>query len=220
MNRNLLAIAILTTLTACSSTKNNAPVTNHDDQIRSQRLSTNFVADGIKVVTSCKWYNPWKDDCEVIAIESTAVTFTNGNSSANLRNALVIAGDKARAQVSHFIREDITSTRVTNTIAKNVEKAKDVITKNPNSQETVDMTDSEAEKTNASTSTRENSNNTARQLTTTVRANSNAILRGFKVIRQDVVGPQEVLVTIRWDQESEAVARALSRKFGSNPYNK
>lgn len=219
MKLKLVAISVAAFLTACGTT-NNAPVTNMDEQIRSQKLATSFVQDGIKIETSCKWYKPWKDDCEVMAIESTAVTFTNGNSPANLRNALLIAGDKARAQVSHFIKEDITSTRVTQTIAKNVEKGRDVISKNPGSEDTIDMTDEEAKKKDGNTSTRENSNNTARQLTQTIRVNSNAILRGFKVIKQDVVGPQEVLVTIRWDQESEGVSRALSKKFGTNPYSK
>lgn len=218
MKLKLVALASAVLLAACGTTGNNAPVTNADEQIRSQKLSTSFAADGIKIETSCKWYKPWKDECEIMAIESTAVTYTNGNSPANLRNALLIAGDKARAQVSHFIKEDVSSTRVTTTIAKNVEKAKDIIAKNPDSEEVVELSDKEAEKKPGNSSTRENSNNTARQLTETVRVNSVAILRGFKVVRQDVVGPQEVLVTIRWDQESEGVARSMSKKFGSNPY--
>jgi hypothetical protein len=48
-----------------------------------------------------------------------------------------------------------------------------------------------------------------------VRANSTAILRGFKVIKQEVVGAQEVAVTIRWDKTSERTARLLESKFGS-----
>ncbi len=56
---------------------------------------------------------------------------------------------------------------------------------------------------------------TAVQLTTTVRANSTAILRGFRVIKQEVVGAQEVAVTIRWDKTSERTARLLESKFGS-----
>lgn len=218
MKLKLLTVATAVFLTACGST-NNAPVTNMDDQIRNQKLSTSFIADGVKIETSCKWYNRSSENCEIVAIESTAVTYTNGNSPANLRNALLIAGDKARAQVSHFIKEDISSSRVTQTIAKNVEKARDVISKNPGSDDTVEMTDEESKKKDGNTMVRENSNNTARQLTQTIRVNSNAILRGFRVAKQDVVGPQEVLVTIRWDKDSDNVAKALGKKFGSNPYN-
>jgi hypothetical protein len=216
MKLKLVAVTSAFILSACGLTK--SPVTNTDDPIRSQRLSTSFVADGVKIETDCKWYKPWKEDCEIIAIESTAVTFTNGNSSANMRNALLIAGDKARAQVSHFIREDITSFRVTETIAKNVEKARDVVAKNPENNKTVEMSDKEANE--KSSSNRENSNNTARTLTNTVRVNSSAILRGFKIIKQDVIGPQEVLVTIRWDRDSDSVADKLGKRFGSTSHNR
>lgn len=211
MKTKLIAIATVAFLTACGTT--NKSVTNADEPIRNQKLSTNFVADGVKVETSCKWYKPFKDDCEIVSIESTAVTYTNGNSSANMRNGLLIAGDKARAQVSHFIKEEISSTRVTNTIAKNIEKAKDVFSKNPDSTETVEVSDKEVTEKNSNT--RENSNNTARTMTETVRVSSNAILRGFKVVKQEVVAPQEVAVTIRWDKESEQVSNALSKKFGN-----
>ena len=64
-------------------------------------------------------------------------------------------------------------------------------------------------------SVRENSNDTAVQLTTTVQANSAAILRGFKVIKQEVIGAQEVAVTIRWDKNSERTAKLLESKFSS-----
>lgn len=213
MKLKLITLSILLSLTACGSIGNKT-ATNSDEPIRNQKLSTNFVADGIKIETNCAWYKFWQDECEIVAIESTAITFTNGNTSANLRNALLIAGDKARAQVSHFIKEDISSTRVTQTIAKNVEKAKDIVSKNPDNTQTVEMSDKDA--IEKSSSTRENSNNTARQLTETIRVNSNAILKGFKVIKQDVVGPQEVLVTIRWDKDTDRFAKDLYKKFGNN----
>jgi hypothetical protein len=75
------------------------------------------------------------------------------------------------------------------------------------------MSDKEAKATNVSV--RENSNDTAVHLTTTVRANSTAILRGFKVVKQEVVGAQEVAVTIRWDKDSERTAKMLEGKFGT-----
>jgi len=39
-------------------------------------------------------------------------------------------------------------------------------------------------------------------------------LRGFKVVKQEVVGAQEVSVTIRWDKDSERTANQLRKKFG------
>ena len=99
-------------------------------------------------------------------------------------------------------------------IAKNVEKARDKLNTEHGNHEPVAMTDKEAKGSNISV--RENSNDTAVQLTTTVQANSTAILRGFKVVNQEVVGAQEVAVTIRWDKDSEKTARLLESKFGSS----
>jgi hypothetical protein len=115
--------------------------------------------------------------------------------------------------VAHFIREDINSSRVTSTIAKNVEKARDKLNTNHGGHDPVEMTDKEASQTNVSV--RENSNDTAMRLTSTVRANSSAILRGFYTVKEEVVGPQEVAVTIRWDKTSERTANMLQNKFGN-----
>jgi hypothetical protein len=131
----------------------------------------------------------------------------------NRKNALTVAEMYAGANVAHFIKQNITSSRVTSTIAKNVEKARDKLNTMHGDHEVIEMSDNEAKGSNVSV--RENSNDTAVQLTTTVRANSTAILRGFKVVKQEVVGAQEVAVTIRWDKNSEKTAKLLERKFGS-----
>ena len=62
-------------------------------------------------------------------------------------------------------------------------------------------------------SVRDNSNDTAYQLQETIRTNASGILRGFKVVRQEVTGPQEVTVTIRWDKESERTSNMMRKKF-------
>jgi hypothetical protein len=211
MKRTVTALAttaVILSLVACGSTK---PVTNADEQIRNQRLSTSFVQEGIKIETDCAWYKPWKSDadCEIVSIESVGTAATNGATTNNRKTALVHASNNAKANVSHFIREDITSTRVTSTIAKNIEKASDRLGAKNNGA-VVEMSDEEAKKT---LSVRENANDTAHQLTQNVRVNSVAVLKGFKVIKQDVVGDQEVMVTIRWDKQSEATANRLARKF-------
>jgi hypothetical protein len=176
-------------------------------------LSTNFVGEGIRIETNCAWYKPWKNDCEIVSIEAVATAPTFGNTVPNRKNALTVAEMYAGANVSHFIKQNITSSRVTSTIAKNVEKARDKLNTNHGDHEVIEMSDKEAKATNVSV--RENSNDTAVQLTTTVRANSTAILRGFRVIKQEVVGAQEVAVTIRWDKHSETTAKLLESKFGS-----
>lgn len=207
---SLATIAAIVSLTACGSMKS---VTNGDTAIRNQKLATSFVQEGIKIETDCAWYKPWQSeaDCQIVSIESTATATTNGNTVNNRNTALTRAKMKAAANVSHFIKEDVTSSRVTQTIAKNIEKASDKLNAQGNGG-VVEMTDQEASKTH---SVRENANDTAHHLTETVRMNSTSILRGFKVAKQEVVGDQEVSVTIRWDKTTEAVSNQLARKFGA-----
>jgi len=208
MNKLFALTVIAVAISGCSTA-----VTNSNEQIRNQKLSTSFVGEGIRIETNCAWYKPWKSDCEIVSIEAIATAPTFGNTVPNRKNALTVAEMYAGANVSHFIKQNITSSRVTSTIAKNVEKARDKLNTNHGDHEVVEMSDKEAKASNVSV--RENSNDTAVQLTTTVRANSTAILRGFKVIKQEVVGAQEVAVTIRWDKDSEKTAKLLESKFGS-----
>ena len=205
MKHTLTAVAVIAVLSGCAS----KPVTNGDEPIRNQKLSTSFVAEGIKIETNCAWYKPWKSDCDIVAIEAVGVAATNGNSTNNLRTGLFRAEMQAKANVSHFITEEVTSNRVTSTIAKNIEKAQDRINKGATDGQTVEMSDQEAKNVSA----RENSNDTAHNVTNTIRANSRSILRGFKVINQDITGDQEVKVVVRWDLESDRTATMLRKKF-------
>lgn len=209
---SIAAAAALVAVTGCSTTA----VTNPDEQIRNQRLSTKFVSEGIRIETNCAWYRPFKSDCEIVSIEAVGTAPTFGNTTNNRKNALIRAEMQAGANVSHFIKQNITSSRVTTTIAKNVEKARDKLNTSHGGHEPVEMLDTDAAAAPAvNVSVRENSNDTAVNLTTTIRANSTAVLRGFKVVSQEVTGPQEVAVTIRWDRDSERTARSLESKFGT-----
>jgi len=198
-------------LAGCSTTKRGE---NEFEPIRNQKLSTSFKEDSIKIETDCRWYTWDKSNCNITAIESTASAPTNGNTESNRRTALIRAGDRARAQVRHFIYEDVSSSRVSKTIAKNVEKASDRMKSRTSVGEVVQMSDKEAEK-DTNYSIRENSNDTAYQLQETIRVSAEGILRGFKVVKQEVTGPQEVTVTIRWDLESDRTSRSLMKKFGN-----
>jgi cell division septum initiation protein DivIVA len=101
---------------------------------------------------------------------------------------------------------------VSQTIAKNIEKANDRIKSKVDGADSVSMSDDEASK-DTNWAIRENANNTAHNLTETIRVNASGILKGFKVVKQEMVGPQEVAVTIRWDLESERMSNQLRRKF-------
>lgn len=204
-----IAVVVSAVLTGCGSTK----LSGNDSPIRSQKLATSFTQEGITIETDCAWYKFTKTDCNVIAIESRASTDTNGNTTANRTTAFTRATLKAKANVRHFLNEEISSSRVNTTIAKNIEKANDKSKTSGNSTEVVGMTDKEANADNYVV--RENSNDTAHQVTETVRANAEGILRGFRVVKQDVTGNQEVAVTIRWDVTSDTQASQLRKRFGN-----
>jgi hypothetical protein len=202
MKHTLITIAVISALAGCSSTK----TVNSDEAIRNQKLSTNFTQDGIKIETDCAWYKFGKTDCDVVAIEATAVAWTNGSTAVQVGEARKVARMEASANVAHFLRERVTSDRVTSTVAKHIEKAKDQINSGKN-----EMTDREAQQ--LSTSNRENSNDTARTVTRTISTNAQTILKGFKTIKEEAVGQQEIAVTIRWDLESDRTADILRKKF-------
>lgn len=203
MKLKLATIAIAIVLTGCASTREG------EGPVKTQKLSTSFASEKIKIETSCTWRMFRPNDCEVIAIESTATATSFGNTANNRKTALTVAEMRANSHVAEFISKDISTTRVTNTIAKNLEKASDKVKSGNNDGSAVEMSDKEA----ATISLRENNNQTAHTLTETIRTNSQAILKGFVKINEEVVGNQEVSVTIRWDKDNERAAEMLRKKF-------
>jgi hypothetical protein len=207
MKLKLSAVAIVVLLSACSSTKT-VDGANSNGPITSQKLSTSFVSEKVKIESKCDWFG-MSSNCNVVAIESTGTAPTFGATTSNRKNALTIAEMRANANVSEFLNKEITSNRVNNTIAKNVEKATDLVRSGKVDGSTVEMTDKEA----GNSSVRENTNDTVVQLTETIRTNSSAILKGFIKIKEEVVGPQEVAVTIRWDINSETARNQLASRM-------
>lgn len=205
MKKTILVLLCSVALAACGS----KPVTNPDEPIRNQKLSTNFTQENIKIETDCAWYKFWKSKCEIVAIESVGTAWTNGASTVQVNEAKRVARMEASANVAHFLNERITSSRVTNVVAKHIEKARDTYESTGNSESK--MTDTEAAK--LSNGLRENSNDTARTVTRTIRTNAETILRGFKTIKEERVGPQEIAVTIRWDRNTETTTNQLYRQF-------
>jgi hypothetical protein len=205
MKNVISVIALASILVACSSTK----TVNPDDPIRNQTLNTSFTDEGVKIITDCKWYNPWKDNCDIVAIEATASTWTNGATAPQVSEARKVARAEAFSNVSNFINKKITSTQVVSTVAKHVEKAKDQFNKGNTADS--DMTDKEAKNISA----RENSNDTARTVTRTISEHSESVLRGFRVIKEEKIGQQELAVTIRWDKDSDRAAQDLRKRFSN-----
>lgn len=207
MKHTLTTVALVSLLAACSSMKTGNG-TNSNEPIANQKLSTSFTSENIKIETKCSWFS-FKRDCKIVAIESVGTAPSFGNTTNNLRNALTRAEMRANANVSEFLNKEITTSRVNNTIAKNIEKATDKVNSGKADDKTVEMTDKEAK----NISLRENTNDTVVQLTETIQTSSRAILKGFVKVKEDVVGVQEVAVTIRWDLDSEDARKQLANKM-------
>jgi len=207
MKHTLTFLAVTLTLGACSSMKMGNG-TNSNEPIANQKLSTSFVSENIKIETKCAWFS-FSRDCKIVAIEATGTAPSFGNTTNNMRNALTRAEMRANANISEFLNKEITTNRVNNTIAKNIEKATDKVNAGKADDKAVEMTDKEASKV----SLRENTNDTVVQLTESIQTSSRSILKGFVKVKEEVVGVQEVAVTIRWDLNSEDARNQLASKM-------
>jgi len=74
------------------------------------------------------------------------------------------------------------------------------------------MSDDEVAK-GSNTAVRENSNETVRTLTESIRNNAEGKIRGAYVKDADIVDRQTVMVTIRWDKDSQEAALNLRKNF-------
>jgi uncharacterized lipoprotein len=127
MKQLVLVSALLLALAGCSTSPTKTSDAPQITPIQSQKLTSNFVRRGVKLEFNCKWYSVNCNSVEPTAIEVTATAVSNGNSESNRETAFVVAEMYAKAKLRRFIQEDISSTQVTNTISKNIEKANDRI---------------------------------------------------------------------------------------------
>lgn len=203
MKRLALSVAVATlVLTGCGTVgKSTAPITE-------QKLATSFVSEKIKIETKCSWFG-MGNDCEIVALEAVGTAPTFGGTTNNRKNALIGAEMNAKANIARFLNEKITTNTVKTTIAKNLEKANDKVRSGASNGETVAMTDQEAK----NVSLRENENSTVVNMTETIHMEAQTILRGFRKVNEEVVGAQEVAVTIRWDKDSERAAEYFRNRF-------
>jgi len=200
----LAVLAVAVSLTACGS------MNSAKGPIADQKLATSFVSEKIKIETNCSWFG-MGSDCQLVAIESTGTAVSFGSTANNRRIAMKRAEMQANVNVAEFLSKEVSSNRVNETIAKNIEKATDRVRSGKADGSTVEMTDQEAK----NISLQENQNTTAVTLTETIRTSSRAILKGFVKIEEKVVGDQEVAVTIRWDKNSDSTASQLRKRFGN-----
>lgn len=220
MKIKLTALVLALALVGCSSTKKAASIEGGQiTAINAQKLTTNFKRKGVKLEWECAWgtgaFGITDAMCvkgDIKAIEVTSYATSNGNSENNRETAFKVAEMKAKAKLRHFIHEDVYSSTVQNTMSKNVEKANDRIKNRIKSDEDVAMSDEDASK-DTNFAIRENSNDTVRTVTESIRTQAQGILKGIQVADESIVDRQTVSVTIRWDKDSEVSANYFSKKF-------
>jgi len=184
MNKSLIVVAVALALGACASKPPKV------DTVREEELSTDFVAEGIKVTSSgCgKVSQLLGRTCKIVRIDSTANAPTNGGTTNNRESGLIIACDKALANVSHWMGERVESDRTTRRVglANEVSKSKE-------------SQSSSRDEGASESSNRENANDIKTEVTTVVRVNSKRFLTGWYTAKQEVIGAQEVQCVKRWD---------------------
>ena len=222
MKHTLATVLLVRFLAACSSTKAPGPVESGQiTSLNSQKLETNFKRRGVKLEWDCSWgsglFGITDAMCirgDIKAIEVTGLAPSYGNSEVMREQAFSVAEMQAKAKLRRFIQEDINTTQVQNVLGRSVEKANDRIKTRIKTDETVAMSE-EDEAIDTNWVVRENTNDTTRTFTETIRVNAQGILKGVRVVDERVVDRQTVQVTIRWDKENESGVRALRKAFGN-----
>jgi hypothetical protein len=197
MKSKLIMTGVLLSLAACSS---NQPKV---DTVRSEELSTDFVAEGVKVTSSgCGAVSKMLGrKCQILAIESTSTAPSNGGTTVNRKNAMDAACGYALANVRHWMGQRVDSTRTVQRTGTSTELSGSKESQNSNKDVGA-----------AQSSDRENLNDTKTVVTNTVRQSASGFMEGWQPIKQDVIGAQEVSCTIGWSRKNTDLmkqARAL-----------
>jgi len=219
MKLKLLSIALAVVLVGCSSTKNasveSAPIT----AINTQKLTSSFKRQGIKLEWECAWgtgaFGLTDAMCvkgEIKAIEVTGYANSFGNSEALRERAFIAAEMDAKARLIRFMNEGVSSNNFSQTVTKNVEKAQDRIKNRIRADEEVSMSDEDAGK-DTNFAVRENNNEVVRTLSESIRNNSEGKIRGAMLKDADIVDRQTVRVVIRWDNNTDHAANYLRKRF-------
>jgi hypothetical protein len=186
--------------------------------ISSQKLSTSFKRQGVKMEWGCVWGTGISEltcvKTELKAIEATGYAPSFGNTEAMREQAFKVAHDAALDKLIRFVKQDVTSNRVTETMSRNVEKAVDQRKAKIRSDEEVTANDDEFRDSNLAT--RSNSNETVRTVIDTVRSNAQGIVRGARAIDERIVDSRTVAVVVRWDMDSDKASKSLQKRFSAN----
>lgn len=188
--KKFILVATVSALAGCASNFN---AKNSPNNVSEQVLKTDITEENVQIESSCHWYIVNKQNCRITKVTATGTSPSNGGTTVNRNVAVMRACDYARANVAQLFNSRVMSNRVSKTIAEAIEK---------NGGTALEEDETSTQKNN-----RTNSNNTSIVTRYTVQVQASKDLRGYRVVKQEVVGDQEVSCTIQYD---EALNRSLS----------
>jgi hypothetical protein len=224
MKKTALSLALITVfgLSACSSTKTSdlgsggSVAPGAQQAISEQRAASDFKREGVRVIYS------FTGNLE--AVEAVGYAPVWGNSQNAVQQAYETAYVLAKDRMSSFLHpENITSKRMVDTIAKNLEKARDNKTNkfatNKNNDFSFETADTEAAKTGEinreeNTAVRNDALNIASNIRTTVSVQRSGILGGVVLKEGKVINDgKNVQVIVRWDRKDNTQRRVVLKEM-------
>jgi hypothetical protein len=224
MKKTALYLALVTALglTACSSTKTadvgsgNAVPPGAQQAISEQRAASDFKREGVRVIYS------FTGNLE--AVEAVGYAPVWGNSQNAVQQAYETAYVLAKDRMSSFLHpETLTSKRVVDTIAKNLEKARDNKTNkfatNKNQDFAFETADTDVAREGEvnreeNTAVRNDALNIASNIRTTVSVQRSGILGGVVLKEGRVINDgKNVQVIVRWDRKDNSQRRVVLKEM-------
>jgi hypothetical protein len=224
MKKTALYLALVTAmgLTACSSTKvsdvgsGTAIPPGTQQAISEQRAASDFKREGVRVIYS------FTGNLE--AVEAVGYAPIWGNSESAVQKAYETAYVLAKDRMSSFLHpETITSKRFVDTVAKNLEKARDNKTNkfatNKNNDFSFETADTEAAREGEinreeNTAVRNDAMNIVSTIRTTVSVQRSGILGGVVFKEGRVINDgRNVQVIVRWDRKNNTQRRVIQREM-------
>ena len=183
MFKKFILVTAAATIAGCSTFN----AKNSPNNVSEQTLNTDITEENIQIETSCHWFTLNKKDCRITKVTARGTSPSNGGTTMNRSIAVMRACDYARANVAQMFNTKVITNRVSKTIAESIEKS--------------GSTALEEGETANQKNDRTNTNNTNVVTRYTVQVQSSKDLNGYRVVKQEVVGDQEVSCTIQYDEK-------------------
>jgi len=203
-------------VTGCAATRSESDASTQN----SQRMATTFKRDGVKLQWLCKWGTGiTKATCvkgDFIGIEVSAYAPSFGTTEANRESAFRVGNDLALAKLAQFLSTEVKTSRTTKILTRNVEKANQMLLSGKTIAGEVTFDDDETPPARGSNEQAlQTDSSVASSVVEVLTIKSQRILKGVRVIEEKIVDAKTVLVTVRWDAESEdarqEIDKAMSR---------